>query len=82
MQQPRPMSTKPQAKRGNGHRAFAGAGYFSEKERGALQARAVPQDRQAALVDAVELGRVGRNDTLLEHQAAAEAPFAGKRLAI
>jgi hypothetical protein len=46
-------------------------------ERGALQASAVPQDRREALVDPLELGRVGRNDSLLKHEAAVEAPFAG-----
>jgi hypothetical protein len=48
-----------------------------ERERSALQARAMPQNRPARLVDPVELGRVGRDDSLFEHEAAVEAPFTG-----
>src|SRR5260370_40731700 len=32
---------------------------------------------RSGLVDPFELSRVGRNDSLLEHEAAVEAPFAG-----
>jgi hypothetical protein len=31
----------------------------------------------AWVFDPIELGRVGRNDSLLQHKAAVEAPFAG-----
>ncbi len=48
-----------------------------EKERSASQPRAAPQYRRAGRVDPVELGRVGRDDTLLEYEAAIEAPFTG-----
>jgi hypothetical protein len=47
------------------------------KERRASQARAAPQDRRAGLVDPVELGRVGRDDSLFEQEAAVEAPLTG-----
>jgi hypothetical protein len=49
---------------------------LSEKKRSALQ-HVAPQDRRAGLVYPLELGRIGRNDSLLEHEAAVEAPFAG-----
>ena len=64
-------------KRGAGHGAARAEIILSEKERGALQALRRRKIGGRALLILLSLGGVGPDHSLLEHEAAVEAPFAG-----
>src|SRR5437899_12583683 len=70
------MSTKPRAAWYAASNSRGGRS-FSAGRSAARHAHAAPQYRRAALVDPVALGCVGPNHSLLEYEAAVEAPFAG-----